>query len=126
MGKSSSADLRVRIVGEIERGQSCRAAALRFGVAPSTAIRLAQRKAQTGSLAPAKQGRPAGNGRLAAHMDALTGWVEEQGDITLPELAARLWAERGVKADPSWLSRVLRSAGFTVKKNTAGQRNRSR
>ena len=59
MGKSSSADLRVRIVGEIERGQSCRAAALRFGVAPSTAIRLAQRKAQTGSLAPAKQGRPA-------------------------------------------------------------------
>lgn len=126
MGKSSSADLRVRIVGEIERGQSCRAAALRFGVAPSTAIRLAQRKAQTGSLAPAKQGRPAGRGRLAAHMDALTGWVEEQGDITLPELAARLWAERGVKADPSWLSRVLRSAGFTVKKNTAGQRNRSR
>lgn len=126
MGKSSSADLRVRIVGEIERGQSCRAAALRFGVAPSTAIRLAQRKAQTGSLVPAKQGRPTGRGRLAAHMDALTGWVEEQGDITLPELAARLWAERGVKADPSWLSRVLRSAGFTVKKNSAGQRNRSR
>lgn len=126
MGKSSSADLRVRIVGEIERGQSCRAAALRFGVAPSTAIRLAQRKAQTGSLAPAKQGRPAGSGRLAAHMDVLTGWVEEQGDITLPELAARLWAERGVKVDPSWLSRVLRSAGFTVKKNSAGQRNRSR
>ena len=126
MGKSSSADLRVRIVGEIERGQSCRAAALRFGVAPSTAIRLAQRKAQTGSLAPAKQGRPAGSGRLAAHMDALTGWVEEQGDITLPELAARLWAERGVKVDPSWLSRVLRCAGFTVKKNAAGQRHRSR
>lgn len=126
MGKSSSADLRVRIVGEIERGQSCRAAALRFGVAPSTAIRLAQRKAQTGSLAPAKQGRPTGSGRLVAHMDTLTGWVEEQGDITLPELAERLWAERGVKVDPSWLSRVLRSAGFTVKKNSAGQRNRSR
>lgn len=126
MGKSSSADLRVRILGEIERGHSCRAAALRFGVAPSTAIRLAQRKAQTGSLAPARQGRPVGSGRLAAHMDALTGWVEEQGDLTLPELAARLWEERGVKVDPSWLSRVLRSAGFTVKKNTAGERNRSR
>jgi transposase len=126
MGKSSSSDLRVRIVGDIERGQSCRAAARRFGVAPSTAIRLAQRKAQTGSLAPAKQGRPAGSGRLAAHMDALLGWVEEQGDITLPELAARLWAERGVKVDSSWLSRVLRQQGFTVKKNTAGERNRSR
>ena len=59
-------------------------------------------------------------------MDVLIGWVEEQGDITLPELAERLWAERGVKVDPSWLSRVLRGAGFTVKKNTAGERNRSR
>ena len=126
MGRSSSADLRVRIIDEIALGQSARAAARRFGVAPSTAIRLAQRKAQTGSLAPAKQGRPAGSGRLAGHMDVLIGWVEEQGDITLPELAARLWTERGVKVDPSWLSRVMRVAGFTVKKNTAGQRNRSR
>ena len=48
MGKSSSSDLRVRIVGEIERGQSCRAAARRFGVAPSTAVRLAQRKGADG------------------------------------------------------------------------------
>ncbi len=126
MGRSSSADLRVRIIDEIEFGHSARAAARRFGVAPSTAIRLAQRKAQTGSLAPAKQGRPAGSGRLAGHMDLLIGWVEDQGDITLPELAARLWTERGVKVDPSWLSRVMRGVGFTVKKNTAGQRNRSR
>ena len=50
MGKSSSLDLRVRISGEVERGQSCRAAARRFGVAPSTAVRLAQRKAATKML----------------------------------------------------------------------------
>ena len=109
MGKSSSADLRVRFVREIERGHSGRAAELRFGVAPSTAIRLAQRKAQTGSLAPAKQGRPAGSGRLAAHMDALTGWVEEQGDITLPELAARLfspWRVRLAWATPFFALRA--------------------
>ena len=60
MGKSSSVDLRVRIVSEIVGGQSCRSAARRFGVAPSTAVRLAQRKARTGSVAPARQGRPAG------------------------------------------------------------------
>jgi len=36
MGKSSSVDLRVRIVGEIERGQSCRGAARRFGVSAAT------------------------------------------------------------------------------------------
>jgi transposase-like protein len=35
MGKSSSFDLRVRIVEEIERGHSCRSAARRFGVSCS-------------------------------------------------------------------------------------------
>lgn len=126
MGKSSSADLRVRICGDIESGQSCRAAARRFGVAPSTAVRLAQRKAQTGSLAPARQGRPAGSGRLGAYVAALVAWVDADGDVTMPELAARLLAECGVKAHPASLSRLLIQHGFTVKKNTAGQRNRSR
>ena len=126
MGKSSSADLRVRIIGEIERGHSCRSAARRFGVAPSTAVRLAQRKARTGSVVPAKQGRPAGSGRLAAHIDALIGWVEADGDISMAELAARLLVEHGVKAHPASLSRLLIQQGFTVKKNTAGERNRSR
>jgi transposase len=126
MGKSSSADLRARIYGDVEKGQSCRAAARRFGVAPSTAVRLAQRKAQTGSLAPARQGRPPGKGRLAAHVPALIAWIDAEGDITMPELAARLLAERGVTAHPASLSRLLIQHGFTVKKNTAGQRNRSR
>lgn len=126
MGKSSSADLRIRIMGDVERGQSCRAAARRFGVAPSTAIRLRQRKAQTGSVAPAKQGRPAGGGRLAQHVEALIGWVEADGDITMPELAAKLLAERGITAHPASLSRLLIQHGFTVKKNAAGERNRSR
>ena len=126
MGKSSSVDLRIRIVGEIERGQSCRAAARRFGVSAATAVRLAQRKARTGSVAPARQGRPAGSGLLGTHIDALASWVDADGDITMPELAARLLAERGVKAHPASLSRLLIRQGFTVKKNTAGERNRSR
>lgn len=126
MGRSNSADLRVRIYEDIENGQSCRAAARRFGVAPSTAVRLAQRKARTGSLAPARQGRPAGGGRLAAHVAALIAWVDADGDITMPELAARLLAERDVKAHPASLSRLLIQHGFTVKKNATGQRSRSR
>ncbi len=44
----------------------------------------------------------------------------------MPELAARLLAEKAVKAHPASLSRLLRVHGFTVKKNTAGERNRSR
>ena len=100
MGKSSSVDLRDRIIGEIERGHSCRSAARRFGVSAATAVRLAQRKARTGSVAPARQGRPAGSGPLEAHADVLVDWVVGDGDITMPELAARLLAERRVKAQP--------------------------
>lgn len=126
MGRSSSSDLRVRIVGEIERGGSCRGAARRFGVSAATAVRLAQRKARTGSVMPARQGRPLGSGPLSAHIDVLIGWVEAEGDITMPELATKLLAEHGVQAHPASLSRLLLGAGFTVKKNTAGERNRSR
>ena len=126
MGKSSSGDLRDRIIGEIERGGSRRAAARRFGVSAATAVRLAQRKARTGSIAPARQGRPPGSGRLAGHVGVLVAWVDAEGDVTMPELAARLLAERGVKAHPASLSRVLRAEGFTVKKNAAGERDRSR
>jgi transposase len=126
MGKSSSSDLRVRVVGEIERGQSCRAAARRFGVSAATAVRLAQRKARTGSITPSRQGRPPGRGPLSAHVDVLISWVEAEGDITMPELAARLFAEHGVQAHPASLSRLLLANGFTVKKNAAGERDRSR
>ena len=120
MGKSSSSDLRVRTIGEIERGQSCRAAARRFGVAPATAVRLARRKAETGSLAPSRQGRPAGSGRLAAHVATLVGWVEAEGDITMPELAARLLAEKAVTVHPASLSRFMRVHGFRFRKTAAG------
>jgi transposase len=126
MGKSSSFDLRVRIVGEIERGHSCRAAARRFGVSAATAVRLAQRKARTGSITPERQGRPPGKGPLSAHADVLVSWVDAEGDITMPELAVRLFKEHGVKAHPASLSRLLLAQGFTVKKNSAGERNRSR
>jgi transposase len=126
MGKAHSMDLRRRVYGDIEQGVSLRAAARRFGVSASTGVRLAQRMAATGSLAASRQGRPAGGGKLAAYRDIVVGWVEAQGDITLSELAERLLLEHKLKAHLSSLSRLLRATGFTVKKNVAGERNRSR
>ena len=126
MGKAHSTDLRVRVYAEVANGVSRRAAARRFGVSASTGIRLAQRMEKTGSLDPARQGRPPGGGKLAAYRDILIGWVEVQGDITLAELTARLKEEYGVTAHLASVSRLLRAAEFTVKKNAAGDRNRSR
>ncbi len=48
-----SMDLRLRIVGAVERGSSIREAARRFAVSPSAAIKLMQRVRATGSAAPA-------------------------------------------------------------------------
>lgn len=126
MGKAHSSDLRGRIYGVIAEGGSRRAAARRFGVSAATAVRLAQRQAQTGSLAPAKQGRPAGSGKLGAYREIVTGWVEEDGELTLCELTERLAREHGVSVHHTTVLRLLKAAGFTVKKNSAGQRDRSR
>lgn len=126
MGKAHSLDLRERVYAEVASGSSRRAAARRFEVSASTGIRLAKRMAETGSLAPARQGRPPGGGKLASYADRLIGWVEAESDISMPELAAKLEAECGVVAHPASLSRFLLAAGFTVKKNTFGRRGRTR
>ena len=126
MGKAHSGDLRERVYGEVADGWSRRASARRFGVSASTSVRLARRMAETGSLAPARQGRPPGGGKLAPYRALLIGWVERDGEITMPELAARLMRERQVVVHPASLSRFLKAVGFTVKKNAAGERSRAR
>ena len=126
MGKSHPIELRERVQAEVDGGGSRRGAAERFKVSASFAVKLAARVARTGSLEPARQGRPPGGGKLAPHVTTLIAWVEAEPDITMPELAAKLLAERGVEAHPASLSRVLINAGFSVKKNAVGCRDRAR
>jgi len=120
MGKPYSIDLRERVHADIENGQSRRAAARRYEVSASFAVKLAERVSLTGSAEPARQGRPPGGGKLAPYLTALIGWVEAEPDVTMPELAAKLKAEKDVTAHPTSLSRVLLKAGYSFKKNTSG------
>ncbi len=55
MGKAYSCDLRTRISEHVSAGHWRRAAARRFGVSVSCAIKLVQRVAKTGSAAPARR-----------------------------------------------------------------------
>ena len=126
MGKSISTDLRLRLVRGVERGQSRRAVAAQFEVSPSTAVRVQSRYEKTGSVEPARQGRPKDSGKLGAHRGFLVAAVEAWPDITMPALAARLEAAFGVKVDPSNISKFLRRLGYSYKKNTAGRRTRTR
>jgi transposase len=57
MAKPLSRDLRVRIIRAVEHeGMSCRGAAGRFGVAPSTAIELVSEWRSTGACEAGAQG----------------------------------------------------------------------
>lgn len=120
MGRAISTDLRLRMVRGISAGKSRREVAEQFEVAPSTAVRVQARYAATGSVEPAKQGRPKGSGKLGPYRAALIEKVKAQPDITMPNLAVWLEAEHGITADPSNLSKLLCKAGFTYKKNAAG------
>jgi len=64
---------------------------------------------------PAKQGRPAGSGKLGPHRLAIVEKVKARPDITMPDLAAWLEELHGVTADPSNLSKLLRQEGFSYK-----------
>ena len=126
MAQSYSLDLRVRVAGYVEAGHSCRAAARHFAVSDSFAIKLMQRQRRSGSPAPARQGRPQGTGKLAPDEAFLIRVVENQPDITMLDLAIRLWEEYGVSAAPATLSRLLCRRGFTYKKTADGRGVRTR
>jgi transposase len=116
MTAAYSQDLRNRVIDAVqEDGMSRRAAAQRFGVSESAAIKWVQRVERTGSRKPMGMGghRPE---VLKPHHEFLMAVRAQQPDITLEALSRRLMAERNVKADTSMLSRYFRRHGITFKK----------
>jgi transposase len=73
MARPLSLDLRKRIVRAVEGGLSRRAAAARFAVSESCAIKLVQRWKRTGSVAPATLGAPRGR-PLRTMTDWFVSW----------------------------------------------------
>jgi transposase len=111
-----SLDLRRRIVQAVEGGSSIRAAARRFAVSPSAAIKLMQRVRATGSAAPERYGgyrRPL----LEPHEADLRRLVEATPDITLAEIQAELQRRVGVVTALSTIHYALRRIGLRHKKS---------
>jgi transposase len=112
MPKAYSLDLRERVVGFVEDGQSRRAAAAHFKVSVSFVVNLMKAVRTRGSFVP----KPSGGRRhakLEPHRSFLLALLVEKADITMPELAAELAAATG---GPASLSRWLIRAGFRFKK----------
>ena len=98
------------------RGKLDPAAAGRFEVSPSAAVKLMQRVRRTGSLAPAKIGghrRPV----LEAHANEVRAIVSGKAGITLKEIRAAL-SERGVEVKAlSTVADMLHRLGLSHKKS---------
>ncbi len=115
MGQPLSMDLRSRLLAAVDDGMSCRGAAARFGVAPSTAIRWQGQRRETGSFAPKPQGGDMRSRRVEERRaDILAIW-EVQKDISLAELRLAL-VEVGLHVSVAGLHRFFVRHGMTRKK----------
>ena len=91
-----SVDLRKRVVSAVrEEGMSCRAAAQRFGVSFSSAIRWVAALRERGSYAPLPMGGDTRSQRVEAHTDFLLRLHRREPDLTLNEICDRLERARG-------------------------------
>ena len=125
MAGAYSQDLRDRVINAVVvEGMSRRAAAARFGVSESSAIKWVERCERSGSRTAAKMGGYK-RWRLEPHQAFIEGLRVEKSDITLQALCDRLLAERGVTADTSLMSRFLRRLGVTLKKRRSSRASRT-
>lgn len=121
MPKACSNDLRARVVKAVDAGASCRAAALRYGVAPSSAIKWLARWRERGDVSPGSS-----RGRIRSPLQAHRQWLLDQvvttPGLTLAEMRERLLAEQGVAAGINAIWLFFRREGISFKKNAAAIR----
>lgn len=121
MAKGYSTDLRMRVVGLVESGESAREAARQLEVGASTAIRWVDRWSRTGSVA-AKPGTGHCRSPLEAHRQWLLDLVAAEPDLTLEEIRARLAARKKLKVGITSIWRFYDRHAITFKKNSARSR----
>ena len=85
MAKPYSTDLRERVAAAIASGDSCRAIAEQFEIAPSTVVKWSKRVRETGSSAPAKFGGYR-TCTLEPHRAFVLAQLEEVPHLTLHKL----------------------------------------
>jgi len=117
-------DLRRRLLAAIDDGMSCRAAAARFGVAPSTAIRWHDQRRTTGTFAPKPQGGDTRSRRIEERRAEILAVWEARKDISLEELRLAL-IDLDLHVSVAGLHRFFVRHGMTRKKRLAMRSSRT-
>jgi putative transposase len=115
MARPYSMDLRERAVSAVEiEGLSCRASAVRYGLAVSTVIKWMRRVRESGSVRPGQMGGHKPRKIAGAHRAWLLARCRER-DFTLRGLVAEL-GERGLKVDYRSVWEFVHKQALTYKK----------
>ena len=123
MSKALSLDLRERVLAEIARGVSGRAAAARFGVSASSASRWRALERERGDARPGPLGGDRRSGRIEAQAMVILALVAETPDATLEEIRAAL-AAQGLTFGVTTLWRFFERRRYTLKKRPPTQPSR--
>lgn len=122
MTRALSQDLRSRVIAVVEGGMSCNAAAERFGIAVSSAVRWVRAWRAEGRATALPQGGDLRSHRIEAYGCVILAAIEAEVDITLVELADLLRNQHGASFAPSTVWRFLDRHDLTFKKNGTCQR----
>lgn len=120
MPKPLSHDLRRRVIRAVEEGYSRRAAARRYQVSESTAVKWLQDWYTERREKARAMGAPKGS-KLDNEADFLLATIREQPDLTLAEMRDKL-AQRGVSCSLSALWNFFKRHDISLKKNGARYR----
>lgn len=108
----------------IEDGLNGRAAARRLKISPATGARLVGIVRRDEPLTPIKCGRPGGSGKLGPHRAFLRELVEQDPDITMPELRDALAETGGLLVHETSLSRACAALASSTKKSLVADERR--
>jgi len=116
-----SDDLRERVVTAVAGGCSRRAAAERFAVSASSAIRWVELHEETGSVSRRPRRRKS-RSPLEPHASWVLELIDREPDLTLAEIVERLLQDVGVRTTDSSVDRLFKRHNVTFKKNSARSR----
>jgi transposase len=118
--KPYSDDLRSRVVAEVATGSSRREAARIYRVSVSSAIRWTELHDETGSVSPRRRG-----GKSRSPLEPHAAWLLElvcrEADLTLEELAERIFKEVHLSTTERSIRRFFERHDISLKKKDSAR-----
>lgn len=116
-----STDLRKRVVEVFENeGLTREQTAERFGVGPASVYRWVRLHRESGSVEPAQANGGPKPKVSERDVKLLLDRLEERPDLTLRELGDALADAGGARLSKATIGRMLKKAGWTLKKSVSG------